>query len=154
MVIAPLMEAHDATLADNVPWHERATSRDQRLRNAGIFHFAALMRQRLIEVIRSVRSLWAVAAAARNGSLRVDEELHLSAPLGYDEGLEVIKLRARLDARIGEVQLPEVILAVDAQVRFNLAVLGREPRQRKPDYDATVSIDTGRFRSAGSFPFF
>ena len=47
----------------------------------------------------------AVAAAARKGSLRVDEELHLSALPAYDEDLEVIKLRARLDARIGEVQL-------------------------------------------------
>ena len=70
----------------------------------------------------------AVAAAARNGSLRVDEELHLSALPAYDEDPEVIKLRARLDARIGEVQLPEVILAVDAQVRFSWSMLGREPR--------------------------
>src|SRR3546814_10902140 len=30
--------------------------------------------------------------------------------------------------RIGEVQLPEVILAVDAQVRFSWIMLGREPR--------------------------
>lgn len=35
---------------------------------------------------------------------------------------------ARLDQRIGEVQLPEVILAVDAQVRFSWIMLGREPR--------------------------
>ena len=33
-----------------------------------------------------------------------------------------------LDLRIGEVQLPEVILAVDAQVRFSWIMLGREPR--------------------------
>src|SRR5256885_15169282 len=41
---------------------------------------------------------------------------------------EVTKLRAALDHRIGEVQLPEVILAVDAQVRFSWIMLGREPR--------------------------
>jgi hypothetical protein len=40
----------------------------------------------------------------------------------------VTKLRAALDHRIGEVQLPEVILAVDAQVRFSWIMLGREPR--------------------------
>ena len=40
----------------------------------------------------------------------------------------MIKLRSKLDQRIGEVQLPEVILAVDAQVRFNWIMLGREPR--------------------------
>ena len=43
-----------------------------------------------------------------------------------DEDPEVIKLRAKLDLRIGEVQLPEVILAVDAQVRFSWIMLGRE----------------------------
>jgi hypothetical protein len=35
--------------------------------------------------------------------------------------------RAKLDHRIGEVQFPEVILAVDAQVRFSWIMLGREP---------------------------
>jgi TnpA family transposase len=70
----------------------------------------------------------AVAVAARSGVLRVDEELHLSVLPAEDEDPEVIKLRAKLDLRIGEVQLPEVILAVDAQVRFSWIMLGREPR--------------------------
>src|SRR3546814_5232091 len=69
-----------------------------------------------------------VAVAARSGVLRVDEELHLSVLPAEDEDPEVIKLRAKLDLRIGEVQLPEVILAVDAQVRFSWIMLGREPR--------------------------
>jgi TnpA family transposase len=70
----------------------------------------------------------AVAAATRAGLLRVDDELHL-APLAADEeDPQVTKLRTRLDQRIGEVQLPEVILAVDAQVRFSWIMLGREPR--------------------------
>ena len=70
----------------------------------------------------------AVAAAARSGVLRVDDELHLSPLPAEDEVPEVTKLRAALDHRIGEVQLPEVILAVDAQVRFSWIMLGREPR--------------------------
>ncbi len=70
----------------------------------------------------------AVAEAARSGALRVDDELHLSALPAEDEDPEVTKLRAALDHRIGEVQLPEVILAVDAQVRFSWIMLGREPR--------------------------
>ena len=70
----------------------------------------------------------AVAAAARTGVLRVDDELHLSPLPAEDEDPEVTKLRAALDHRIGEVQLPEVILAVDAQVRFSWIMLGREPR--------------------------
>ena len=69
-----------------------------------------------------------MAAAARSGVLRVDDELHLSPLPAEDEDPEVTKLRAALDHRIGEVQLPEVILAVDAQVRFSWIMLGREPR--------------------------
>jgi TnpA family transposase len=70
----------------------------------------------------------AVAAAVRSGVLRVDDELHLSPLPAEDEDPEVTKLRTALDHRIGEVQLPEVILAVDAQVRFSWIMLGREPR--------------------------
>src|SRR3546814_16338609 len=80
-------------------------------------------------LFRSVRAgVEAVAVAARSGVLRVDEELHLSVLPAEDEDPEVIKLRAKLDLRIGEVKLPEVILAVDAQVRFSWIMLGREPR--------------------------
>ena len=70
----------------------------------------------------------AVAAVTRAGSLRVDDELHLAPLAADDENPEDIKLRARIDQRIGEVQLPEVILAVDAEVRFSWIMLGREPR--------------------------
>ncbi|MGH8848522.1 MAG: Tn3 family transposase, partial [Polaromonas sp.] len=67
----------------------------------------------------------AVAKAAREGVLRVDDELHLSAMPAEDEDPKVILLRAQLDQRLGEVQLPEVILQVDAQVRFSWIMLGR-----------------------------
>ena len=70
----------------------------------------------------------AVAKAALEGSLRVDDELHLTAMPAEDEDPKVIQLRAQLDQRLGEVQLPEVILQVDAQVRFSWIMLGREPR--------------------------
>jgi len=70
----------------------------------------------------------AVAKAAREGVLRVDDELHLTAMPAEDEDPKVIQLRAQLDKRLGEVQLPEVILQVDAQVRFSWIMLGREPR--------------------------
>ena len=70
----------------------------------------------------------AVAQAARDGVLSVDDELHLNAMPAEDEDPKVIELRAQLDQRLGEVQLPEVILQVDAQVRFSWIMLGREPR--------------------------
>ena len=69
----------------------------------------------------------AVAAAVRRGELRIDDELHVSEPETEEESPEVSTLRDKLDARIGQVQLPEVILAVDAQVRFSWLMLGREP---------------------------
>jgi TnpA family transposase len=70
----------------------------------------------------------AVAKASRTGLLRVDDDLHLTALPAQDEDPEVTKLRAKFDHRIGEMQLPEIILAVDAQVRFSWLMLGREPR--------------------------
>jgi hypothetical protein len=70
----------------------------------------------------------AVAAAVRTGALRVDDELHQAPLAADDESPEVTKLRHWLDQRIGEVQLPEVILAVDAQVRFSWIMRGRELR--------------------------
>jgi len=73
----------------------------------------------------------AVAEAAKAGHLRVDEELHLT-PLAAQEGdPKLAKLRAALDKRVGEVQLPEVILSIDAQVRFSWIMLGREPRSTR-----------------------
>ena len=43
----------------------------------------------------------------------------------------MVKLRAALDHRIGEAQLPELMLEVDAKVRFSWIMLGREPRSEK-----------------------
>ncbi len=80
----------------------------------------------LLERVRA--GVDAVAKAARAGTLRVDDELHLSPLAADEEDPEVTQLRSRLDQRIGEVQLPEVILAVDAEVRFSWIMLGREPR--------------------------
>ncbi len=54
--------------------------------------------------------------------------LHLTAMPAEDEDPKVILLRAQLDQRLGEVQLPDVILQVDAQVRFSWIMLGRKPR--------------------------
>jgi hypothetical protein len=71
----------------------------------------------------------AVAAAAKAGTLRVDDELHLTPLAAEDEDSDVAKLRTALDRRIGEAQLPELILAVDAEVRFSWIMLGASPDQ-------------------------
>jgi TnpA family transposase len=80
----------------------------------------------LLERIRA--GVDAVAEAARAGTLRVDDELHLSPLPADEESPEVSTLRDELDDQIGEVQLPEAILEVDAQVRFSWIMLGHEPR--------------------------
>ena len=80
----------------------------------------------LVERVRL--GVLAVAAAARRGELHVDDELHLAALPPEEETEEVTTLRNKLDQRINAVQLPELILAVDAQVRFSWLMLGREPR--------------------------
>jgi TnpA family transposase len=73
----------------------------------------------------------AVAKAAEAGELRIDDELHLTPLAAAEEEPELVKLRAALDHRIGEAQLPELLLAVDAKVRFSWIMLGREPRSEK-----------------------
>jgi len=113
---------------------ERLFIPDERWKSEARRHYARLRlpakaSEFLAPLLERVRAgVDAVATATRAGALRVDDELHL-APLAADEeDPEVNKLRSRLDQRIGEVQLPEVILAVDAEVRFSWIMLGREPR--------------------------
>ena len=45
-----------------------------------------------------------------------------------EEVPELKRLRTELDHRMGEAQLPQIMLAVDAEVRFSWIMLGREPR--------------------------
>ena len=113
---------------------ERLFIPDQRWKTEARRHYARLQlpakaAELLTPLIERVRAgVDAVEAAVRASTLRVDDELHLAPLAADDEDPEVTKLRSRLDQRIGEVQLPEVILAVDAQVRFSWIMLGREPR--------------------------
>ena len=77
---------------------------------------------------RATAGVEALAVAAADGRVTVDTALHLT-PLGPEpEDPAVAKLRAALDRRIGEAQLPELMIAVDAEVRYSWLMLGREPR--------------------------
>ena len=87
---------------------------------------AAEFLEPLLNRIRS--GLEAVAGAARAGTLHIDDELHLNALAAEEEDPQVSDLRTALERRIGEAQLPELILDVDARVRFSWIMLGREPR--------------------------
>jgi len=80
---------------------------------------------------RAQAGVAAVAKAVEAGDLKVDDELHLTPLAAEEEEPELVKLRAALDHRIGEAQLPELLLQVDAKVRFSWIMLGREPRSDK-----------------------
>jgi len=105
------------------PW---AAQRRPYFRRLGLPTDAAVFLGPLTD--RAEAGMAAVAAAAQAGTLRIDDELHLTPLAAEEEDPEVEKLRVALDRRIGEAQLPELILAVDAEVRFSWIMLGREPR--------------------------
>jgi TnpA family transposase len=79
----------------------------------------------LLEQVR--QGVDAVDQAASAKTLEIDDALHLEALKAEAEAPEIQALRDRLDRRIGEAQLPELLLEVDAQTRFSWIMLGREP---------------------------
>ena len=109
-----------------IPADRWAAQRRLYFRRLGLPTDPAEFLEPLVE--RAEIGMAAVAAAAKDGTLRVDDELHLTPLAAEEEDPEVAKLRTALDRRIGEAQLPELILAVDAEVRFSWVMLGREPR--------------------------
>jgi hypothetical protein len=67
------------------------------------------------------------------------------APYKISTPTSMAKLRVALDRRSGEAQLPELILAVDAEVRFSRIMPGREPRsthERLMVYAGTLAHGT------------
>ncbi|MDH5320420.1 MAG: Tn3 family transposase [Nitrospira sp.] len=56
--------------------------------------------------------------------------MHLTR-LEAEEDPQVAELRRALNQQIGEAQLPDLILSVDAEVRFSWIMLGREPRSHQ-----------------------
>ncbi len=109
-----------------IPEERWQAQRRPYFRRLGLPTDAAVFLEPLVE--RAETGMAAVAAAAQAGTLRVDDELHLTPLAAEEEDPEVAKLRTALDRRIGEAQLPELILGVDAEVRFSWIMLGREPR--------------------------
>ncbi len=77
---------------------------------------------------RAQAGVAAVAKAVEAGELRIDDELHLTPLAAEEEEQELVKLRAALDHRIGEAQLPALLLEVDANVRFRVPGSGLSER--------------------------
>ncbi len=109
-----------------IPADRWRAQRRSYFRRLGLPTDPAVFLEPLVE--RAEIGMAAVAAAAKDGTLRVDDELHLTPLAAEEEDPKVAKLRTAFDRRIGEAQLPELILAVDAEVRFSWIMLGREPR--------------------------
>jgi TnpA family transposase len=109
-----------------IPAERWQSQRRPYFRRLGLPTDAAVFLEPLVE--RAEAGMAAVAVAAQAGTLRIDDELHLTPLAAEEEDPEVAKLRTALDRRIGEAQLPELILGVDAEVRFSWIMLGREPR--------------------------
>jgi TnpA family transposase len=109
-----------------IPPDRWAAQRRPYFRRLGLPTDPAVFLEPLVE--RAEIGMTAVAAAAKAGTLRVDDDLHLTPLAAEEEDPEVAKLRTALDRRIGEAQLPELILSIDADVRFSWIMLGREPR--------------------------
>ena len=51
-----------------------------------------------------------------------------SSTIWYSEPIEADALRQRLYARVGRVQLPELLLSIDSETRFSWELMGREPQ--------------------------
>jgi TnpA family transposase len=104
-------------------WQQRRQAHYRRL---GVPRQCTAFLEPLLE--RASTAVQAVADATRDGRINVDTALHLTPLAAETEDPRVQKLRSVLDRRIGETQLPELMLAVDAEVHYSWRMLGREPR--------------------------
>jgi TnpA family transposase len=70
-----------------------------------------------------------VAEAVRAGAIVIENgQLHLPALVADATPVGLRQTQDRLFAQIGTVQLPELIMEMDSQIRFSWTLLGREPR--------------------------
>jgi TnpA family transposase len=70
-----------------------------------------------------------VAEAVRAGTIVIENgQLHLPALVAEATPASLEATQERLFQQIGTVQLPELIMEMDSQIRFSWTLLGREPR--------------------------
>ena len=116
--------ARDSMLLAPEDW---ASSKEQRLQILGLPHDAKAYFEPILAGV-SV-GLSALAEAADRGSVGIgaDALLHLPPIRPLDEGVEPRKTREAVFKQIGLVQLPDLLMEVDAPTRFSEALLGRRP---------------------------
>jgi hypothetical protein len=70
-----------------------------------------------------------VAEAVRAGAVVIENgQLHLPALVAEATPVGLEQIQQRLFQQIGTVQLPELLMEMDSQIRFSWTMLGREPR--------------------------
>jgi hypothetical protein len=75
--------------------------------------------------------LAAVAEAVREGRLRIEDNCLRLSPLRAEPGIGGLRrFRQELCEAIGPVQLPDVLLEIDARVRYSSMLLGRTARSK------------------------
>lgn len=92
------------------------------------------------------RGIANVAAALKRGEIHLkDDDISLEKLEAQEEPAEIASVRAMIDAEIGEVQLPEMLLEMDVATRFSKGLLGRLPRSERElmlNYSALLGVGT------------
>ena len=116
--------ARDSMLLAPADW---AGSKEQHLQILGLPAEAKAFLEPLLAGV-SV-GLSALAEAADRGRVEIgaDGLLHLPPIRPLDEDVEPRKTREAVFKQIGAVQLPDLLMEVDAETRFSEALLGRRP---------------------------
>lgn len=122
--------SHSFTFLDRqrlfIPTERWTTERSRHYSRLGLPRLAKSALAGIMDRVRT--GLTGVAGAIQNGQLRIDENLHVHALEAAEQDPAVKPLRSAFEDQIGSIQLPELILTVDSQVRFSWLMLGREPR--------------------------
>ena len=116
--------ARESMLIAQSDW---ARSKEQHLQVLGLPNQAMAFLEPILAGV-SV-GLIALAEAAGRGQIEIgaDKLLHLSPIRPLDEEVEPRKTREAVFKHIGSVQLPDLLLEVDAATRFSEALLARRP---------------------------
>lgn len=113
----------ESMLIDQDEWRKSGNNHISRLKlSRDPKEFTGPLIQRLTAQMKQLDEIVA------EGKVRVDDEMHISPLEAEEEHPDVVKLRRALFKNFDNVQLPEVLLEIDSQVRYSWVLLGREPR--------------------------
>jgi len=125
-----------------IPMHKWNAERGRFMREIGIAAKPEVMLRGLKADLS--RALQTLDTAIRNGDVRIKDDRFVVPKLqAVEEELVVRATRRALYARIGPIELPELLIEVDASTRFSWELLGRPPRSESELitlYAAVISL--------------